>query len=91
MNIRYFFVRYRLDKKEITVNYFSNHLMVADYFTNPLQGKAFKLFCDVIMGYAHINTFLAADLPIKEHVEKGKNNKMIEKSTVPFIEKESEN
>ena len=62
--------------------------MISDYFTKPLQGKAFKIFYDVIMGYAHINTFLTADLPIKERVEKFKNIKMIEKSTVPCIEKE---
>ena len=37
------------------VNYCPTHLMIADYFTKPLQGKMFKHFHDLIMGYVHIN------------------------------------
>ena len=29
--------------------------MIADFFTKPLQGRLFKHFRDVVMGYKHIN------------------------------------
>ena len=60
--------------------------MIVEYFTKPLQGKAFKIFCDVIMGYSHVDTLLTEDLSIKERIEKVNNSKMIEKSTVLCIE-----
>ena len=69
------------------VDYCPINLMIADYFNKPLQGKDFKIFRDVIMGYAHIDTLLTADLPIKERVKKCNNIKMIEKPTVPCIKK----
>ena len=44
--------------------------MIADYFTKPLQGKVFKLFRDLIMGYEPISTILdAIALSAKERVE----------------------
>ena len=55
INIRYFFVKDRIDKKEVRVEYCPTGIMLADYFTKPLQGRAFKLFRDVIMGYRHIS------------------------------------
>ena len=30
--------------------------MLADFFTKPLQGALFCKFCNVILGYRHINT-----------------------------------
>ena len=53
------------------MKYCMTHLMIADYFTKPLQGKMFKLFRDVIMGYAHVDSILNSDIPqIKERVGK---------------------
>ena len=50
--------------------------MIADYFTKPLQGKPFKMFRDLIMGYVHINNLLKEiDLSIKERVVKTMNSK----------------
>ena len=46
--------------------------MLADFFTKPLQGKSFKVFRDVIMGYKHINeldTLFPSSM--KERVGKG--------------------
>ena len=88
MNIRYFFVKERVGK-EITVEYCPTHLMIT-YFIKSLQGKALSIFCYVTMVYAHSVTLLTVDHPIKECVEKGNKIKMIEKSTVPCIEKELE-
>ena len=54
INIRYFFVKDRIDKKEIKVEYCPSRCMLADFFTKPLQGAMFKKFRDVIMGYKPI-------------------------------------
>ena len=55
-NIRYFFVKDRLDKKELRVEYCSSLIMLADFFTKPLLlGKLFQNFRDVIMGYKPIS------------------------------------
>ena len=40
--IRNLFVNDRVYKEEIEVNYCPTHLIIADYFTKPLQGEMFK-------------------------------------------------
>ena len=48
--------------------------MIYDNFTNLLQGKMFKMFCDLIMVYIHINDlFQTIELSSKERVEKSKD------------------
>ena len=55
--------------------------MIADYFTKPSQGKLFKLFCDLIMGYKHIGDILAdIESTAKERV--GNQNKVTENSNL---------
>ena len=41
INIRYFFVKDRIDKGEMRVDYLPTNVMLADYFTKPLMGKRF--------------------------------------------------
>ena len=78
IDIKHFFVKDRIDKKEIEVRWCPTHLMIADYFTKPLQGKQFRLFRDLIMGYMHINDFLKEiDRSIKERVEKQKKVRFV--------------
>ena len=36
-----FFVQDQIDKVEFSIEYFPTQFMVADYFTNPLQGRLF--------------------------------------------------
>ena len=55
VNIRYFFVKDRIDKKEVRVEYCPTEIMLADYFTKALQGRLFLLFRSVIMGYQPIS------------------------------------
>ena len=50
IDIRYFFTKDRFDKGEIDIRYTPTDMMLADYFTKPLQGKKFILFRDMIMG-----------------------------------------
>jgi hypothetical protein len=73
IDVKHFWVKDRLDKKELELQWCPTHLMIADYFTKPLQGKQFKLLRDLIMGYMHINEFLKEiERSIKERVEKQK-------------------
>ena len=55
--------------------------MIADYFTKPSQGKLFKLFCDLIIGYKNIGDILAnIESTSKERV--GNKNKVTENSNM---------
>ena len=76
IDIRYFFVKDRVDKGELNIKYCPTHMMLADYFTKPLQGSLFRKFRDVIMGIDDISS-LTSDVSlvnnefvqIKERVE----------------------
>jgi hypothetical protein len=41
MNVQYFFIADRVKSKEICIEYCPTGIMVADYFTKPLQGILF--------------------------------------------------
>lgn len=56
VDIRYFFVKDRVDKKEITIDYCPTHEMLADFFTKPLQGGLFYKLRRVIMGWDHTSS-----------------------------------
>ena len=49
IDIRYFFVTDRIESKEMRVEYCPTGDMVADFFTKPLQGAAFRKFRDTIL------------------------------------------
>jgi hypothetical protein len=49
MNIRYFFIKDRVDAKEFTIKHCPTLDMVADYFTKPLQGSLFRKLRDLVM------------------------------------------
>jgi hypothetical protein len=51
LNIRYFFVTDRLNAGEAKIEYCPTSKMVADFFTKPLQGTTFRMFCNYIMNY----------------------------------------
>ena len=48
------FVKDRIDKGEMRVDYCPTHLMLADLFTKPLMGGIFRKLRSVIMGYTSI-------------------------------------
>ena len=50
MNIRYFFIKDRVDKEEVNIIYCPTEHMVGDFFTKPLQGKMFIIFRNKILG-----------------------------------------
>jgi hypothetical protein len=49
INIRYFFVADRVQKKEVTIEYCPTGDMTGDFFTKPLQGTPFKKFRNEIL------------------------------------------
>ena len=73
--VRCFFTKGIIKKGEMVVEYCPTELMMADFFTKDLQGRAFKFFRDIIMGYATIAEIIKTlndnnvYFPIKECVE----------------------
>ena len=51
INVRYFFIHDRVKSGNLKVVYCPANLMLADFFTKPLQGSIFKTFRNAIMGY----------------------------------------
>lgn len=49
MNIKYFYVKDYLERKEIKIKYTPTEDMVADFFTKPLQGFLFLKFRNIVM------------------------------------------
>ena len=70
INIRYFFVKDRIDKKEVKVEYCPTHLMLADYFSKPLTGKLFHTQREFLMGWHPMSELIhmITDTKIKEGV-----------------------
>ena len=54
INVRYFFIKDRVVSKEIRIEHCPTGIMVADYFTKPLQGVLFRTMRDMIMGKSEI-------------------------------------
>ena len=50
IDIRYFFIKYWVEKGELRIMYCPTHLMLADDFTKALQRALFHQFQDIIMG-----------------------------------------
>jgi hypothetical protein len=72
IDIRYFFIKDRVDSGEITIEHCPTDEMLADFFTKPLQGALFRKFKAVILGHAHISTLKKSPTaPPEERVEKG--------------------
>ena len=63
IDIRYFFIKDRIQRGEINLVYCPTGEMVADVFSKPLQGGLFKKFRDVVMGIRHPDALLDATPP----------------------------
>ena len=50
IDIRFFFIRDRVDSGDIEITFCGTEDMVADFLTKPLQGSVFRRFRDTIMG-----------------------------------------
>ena len=52
LNIRYFFLTDQVEKGNLSIEYCPTGEMIGDYMSTPGQGKLFKKFRDLIMGYS---------------------------------------
>ena len=97
INVRYFFVVDKVKQKEIEIKYCPTELMIADYFTKPLQGKLFHTLRSIIMGSDSIFELMQQYFPIKERIgnqdvskyEKGSKGHEKEREKENSTEKES--
>jgi Reverse transcriptase (RNA-dependent DNA polymerase) len=55
INIRYYFVKDRIDSGELRVEYCPTEDMLADIFTKPLQGALFRKFRDQLLNVKHVD------------------------------------
>ena len=51
----------------MTIEYCRTEVILANFFTKPLQGSLLQIFCQVIMGYEPISSLFEL-YSIKEHV-----------------------
>jgi hypothetical protein len=49
INIRYFFIKDKIEKNELRIQYKSTNDMIADILTKPLQGSKFKLLRKLLL------------------------------------------
>jgi hypothetical protein len=54
ISVRYFFVKDRIDQKEVKLVHKGTDEMLADFYTKPLQGDLFRRMRDMIMGMTEI-------------------------------------
>jgi hypothetical protein len=85
INIRYFFIRDRIQQGEINLLHCPTGIMITVFFTKPLQGALFTKFRDIIMGITHFSTLTAPDLHKPRSVLKRPVSKEIvsEEKTLP--------
>ena len=59
IDIRYFWIKNRLELDGFDVVYCPTEHMQADFFTKPLQGSLFRKLRAVVMGHTHVRTLLS--------------------------------
>ena len=68
-DIRYFFLKDRVEKGEFEVKYCPTEKMISGFFTKPLQGAQFKRLSAVVMGEISYKAFMdTVDPAPKERV-----------------------
>lgn len=89
VNIQYFWIKDRLQNEGIRVEYCPTLVMLADFFTKPLQGKLFRIMRDVVQGLKPIED-LSSLLDDKERVgntDMESSNKEEQHTTVRWNDK----
>ena len=72
IDIRYFFIKDRLEIDNVKVVYCPTEAMLADFFTKPLQGNLFRRLREVIMGRQPVSSLkdFVSSVPHQERVER---------------------
>jgi hypothetical protein len=79
INIKFFWIADRVKQGKMTIKHCPTDIMLADFFTKPLQGKKFNMFREVIMGWEPVeslwskigpdNKLMTEGIASKERVE----------------------
>jgi hypothetical protein len=83
IDIRYFFLKDRLKSENIQIKHCPTELMIADFFTKPLQGTLFTKFRAVILGHMH-TTSLTTDA-LSQSEERVENTENVE-DDIPIVQ-----
>jgi hypothetical protein len=73
IDIRYFFITDHAKRQSITIEHCPTGIMLADFFTKPLQGSLFRIFRSVLLGELPVSA-LSVSSPTsgnEERVDKG--------------------
>jgi hypothetical protein len=54
VNVRYYFIKDRIDSGEVCLEHCPTAEMIADFFTKPLQGALFLKFRNIIMNIKEV-------------------------------------
>jgi hypothetical protein len=71
INIRYFFVKDRVNNGEVRIEYCPTEEMWGDFFSKPLQGKVFFGFRDLIMNIDPSSAYHSAHRSVLRHENSG--------------------
>lgn len=82
ISIRYFFIKDRIEKKDINLIYCPTDLMIADFFSKPLQGGIFRKFRDIVLGIKHPDDIQPKLLESQERVASANNEGILRNSSV---------
>ena len=52
IDIRYFFIKDRIENGDVKIEYLHTKQMIADFLTKPLVGELFYRLRDLLLGYA---------------------------------------
>ena len=63
VDIRYFFIKDRVDEGEFSVKCFPTENMIAGFFRKPLQGGLLRKLPAVVMGEVDMGTFMNSKTP----------------------------
>ena len=71
VDVRYFWIKDKIDQGEVKVKYLPTHLMLADFFTKPLVGNLFHKMREYVMGWKPMSDIIVKldENRIKEDVE----------------------
>ena len=58
IDIKYFFVKDRIDNRDVSISYCPTLNMLADFYTKATQGSLFEKNWDVLMGYVNVNVLI---------------------------------
>ena len=75
LDVRYFFITDRIKRGEVKVAYCPTENMLADFFTKPLQGGAFKRMRSTILNMPSTDKVNEVHRSVLEETEKNDNDK----------------